>query len=207
LPTQAEAGGAIVAIIDDDLAVREALGGLFQSIGLTADLHASVDAFLAAATGDRADCLVVDVRLPGKGGLEFIEELARAGTRRAIVFISGHADIPMAVRAMKAGAIDFLTKPVREQELLEAVQRAIQASRKRRAEEARTVEAHALYALLTQRERAVMAEVITGKPNRTIAAGIGISEATVKLHRSQIMRKMRAGSLIELVRLADLLAG
>lgn len=205
MPTRAEAESAVVVVIDDDLAVREALGGLFQSIGLTVDLYGSVDAFQAAGTGDRGDCLVVDVRLPGKGGLEFIEELGREGTRRAIVFISGHADVPMSVRAMKAGAIDFLTKPVREQELLEAVQRAIAANRRRRADEALVAQAHARFALLTPRERAVMAEVVTGKPNRQIAAAIGITEATVKLHRSQIMRKMQAGSLVDLVRLADLL--
>lgn len=206
MPTQAEAGGALVAVIDDDQSVREALGGLFRSIGLAVDLHGSVDAFLAAETGGRADCLVVDVRLPGTGGLEFIEELVRAGTRRAIVFISGHADVPMAVRAMKAGAIDFLTKPVREQDLLEAVQRAVAANRRHLVEEARARDAHARFALLTPRERAVMAEMVNARPNRQIAGAIGITEATVKLHRSHVMRKMQAGSLIELVRLADLLA-
>ncbi|MDH7972861.1 response regulator [Sphingomonas sp. AR_OL41] len=205
MPLRDREDAPTVVVIDDDRAVREALEGLFASVGLSVDLFDSVDAYLEAAPDERPGCLVVDVRLPGKSGLDFIEEEARAGNRRAIVFISGHADIAMSVRAMKAGAIEFLTKPVREQELLDAVQRAIRHDRQQRAEQKKIAEARARYGLLTPRERAVMAQVVIGRLNRQIAEDIGITEATVKLHRGQIMRKMQVGSLIDLVRAADLL--
>lgn len=195
-----------VVVIDDDRAVREALRGLFESVGLVVDLFESIDAYTEQSPDAGVGCLVVDVRLPGKSGLEFIEEQARAGNRRAIVFISGHADIAMSVRAMKAGAVDFLAKPVREQELLDAVQRAIVQDRQNRAEAERLAEARCRYALLTARERAVMAQVVAGRLSKQIAQDMGVTEATIKLHRGQTMRKMQAGSLIELVRVADLLS-
>lgn len=205
MPTRDREIPPVVGVIDDDRSVREALSGLFRSMGLAVELFDSVDAYEESAIVGSAACLVVDVRLPGKSGLEFIEELARTGQMQAIVFISGHADIAMSVRAMKAGAIEFLTKPVREQELLDAVQRAIEWDRHHRARAEKIAATRSRYALLTPRERAVMAQVVTGQPNKQIAERIGISEATVKLHRGQIMRKMDAGSLVELVRAADLL--
>lgn len=205
LPTRGRENPPLIGIIDDDRAVREALSGLFASMGFAVEMFDSIDAFEESAGSERAACLVVDVRLPGKSGLEFIEDLARSGRMHAIVFISGHADIAMSVRAMKAGAIEFLTKPVREQELLDAVQRAIEWDQHYRATAAKVAEVRARYALLTPRERTVMEQVVTGLPNRLIAEGIGITEATVKLHRGQIMRKMQTGSLVDLVRAADLL--
>jgi FixJ family two-component response regulator len=200
-----KADAPMVVVIDDDQAVREALGGLFASVGLAVDLFASIDAYLEKDPGQRIECLVLDVRLPGKSGLEFIEEQARAGIRRAIVFISGHADVAMSVRAMKAGAVEFLTKPVREQDLLDAVQHALAHARKHRAQEERLAEVRSRYAFLTARERAVMAQVVSGRLSKQIAEGMGVTEATIKLHRGQIMRKMQASSVIELVRISDIL--
>jgi FixJ family two-component response regulator len=183
-------GQAIVAVVDDDESIREALGGLFQSVGLATELYGSVQAFLDAGSLARAGCIVLDIRLPGRSGLEFQEALARSGANQSVVLISGHVDVQMAVRAMKAGAIDVLPKPVREQDLLEAVNKALRER----------------YETLSERERQVFALVATGLLNKQIADRAAITEATVKLHRSQVMKKMEAGSLPELVRMADRLA-
>ncbi len=203
---RAEEGGTLVAVIDDDESVREALSGLFQSVGLATEIYGSVQAYLDADQPGRAGCIVLDIRLPGLSGLEFQEALARSGIARSVVLISGHVDVQLAVRAMKAGAIDVLTKPVREQDLLEAVNRGLARDRERRAEAARDLALRARYATLTERERQVLALVTDGLLNKQIADRVSITEATVKLHRAQVMRKMEAGSLPELVRMADRLA-
>lgn len=195
-----------VVVIDDDCDVREALEGLFRSVGLRVELYGSVQGYVDSNLEDRLGCLVLDVRLPGKSGLEFQEELVREGRSQPIVFISGHADVAMSVRAMKAGAVEFLTKPVRDQDLLEAVQLAIEQDRARRRGESARRQVTIDYAALSVRERDVMARVVTGLRNKQIATELGVTEATVKLHRSQIMRKMKAGSLVELLRMADLIA-
>jgi len=194
-----------VIVIDDDESVREALRGLFKSVGLSTEVYPSVQAFDAAGRPDPAGCMVLDIRLPGQSGLDFQETLIRAGECRSVILISGHADVPMSVRAMKAGAIEVLTKPVREQELLEAVQRAIAHDAGRRAEMDVKIALEARVETLTERERQVMVLVVTGMPNKQIASAIGVTEATVKLHRGQVMRKMEAESLVELVRMADFL--
>jgi FixJ family two-component response regulator len=196
----------IVAVIDDDRDVREALDGLFQSVGLGTQLYASVQEFLDRAPQIRVACLVLDVRLPGRSGLDFQRDLAKEGVNVPIVFISGHADIPMSVGAMKGGAIEFLTKPVRPQDLLDAIQLAIKTDYARRDDDRVITEMRARLSALTARERQVMTLVVLGHPNKRIAADIGISEGTVKLHRGQVMRKMKVQSLAELVRIADKLA-
>jgi FixJ family two-component response regulator len=194
-----------VVIIEDDRDVRESLQGLFRSVGLEVEPFASVKEFLESARPDRPGCMVLDVRLPGKSGLDFQEELAGTSRQRPIIFISGHADIAMSVRAMKAGAIEFLTKPVRDQDLLDAVQLAMEQDGARRLSDHRLANWRARYALLTPRERDVMARVVTGRRNKQIAADIDLSEATIKLHRSSVMQKMHAQSLVELVRMNDAL--
>lgn len=201
-----EEGCAVVAVIDDDESVREALSGLFQSVGLATEIYGSVQAYLDADLPGRAGCIVLDIRLPGQSGLEFQEALARGGIARSVVLISGHVDVQLAVRAMKAGAIDVLTKPVREQDLLEAVNRGLARDRERRAEATRDLALRARYVTLTERERQVLALVTDGLLNKQIADRVSITEATVKLHRAQVMRKMEASSLPELVRMADRLA-
>ncbi|WP_214473416.1 response regulator transcription factor [Mesorhizobium sp. dw_380] len=194
-----------VFIIDDDEAVRESLNGLFQSIGLRVELFASVQAFLSNGQADRPGCMVLDVRLPGQSGLDFQDLLVGKGIRRPIIFISGHADIPMTVRAMKAGAMEFLTKPVRSQDLLDAVQLAIERDQAQRARARNVAKVRADFESLTPREREIMALVATGRPNKQIAADVGLSEATVKLHRGHVMQKMNARSVAELVRMTDAL--
>lgn len=199
-------GERVVAVIDDDESVREALRGLFQSVGLVTEIYGAVQEFVDAGGLKRAGCIVLDIRLPGRSGLEFQEALARSGAAQSVVLISGHVDVQMAVRAMKAGAVDVLTKPVREQDLLEAVNRALAADQQRR-EDARDDEAlRARYLTLSERERQVLTLVATGLLNKQIADRVAITEATVKLHRSQVMKKMEAESLPDLVRMADRLA-
>jgi FixJ family two-component response regulator len=194
---------SIVAVIDDDKDVRDALADLLQSVGLRAELFASVQEFLDRAVSSRPACLVLDVRLPVRSGLDFQQDLIREAVKLPVVFISGHADIPSSVRAMKAGAIEFLTKPVRPQELLDAIQLAIAKDRSQRESDRIVAETQRRFAVLTAREREVMVRVVLGHANKRIAAELGISEGTVKLHRGQVMRKMQVQSLVELVRMAD----
>lgn len=196
----------LVVVIDDDESVREALSGLFQSVGLATELYGSVQAFLDAGGPDRASCIVLDIRLPGRSGLEFQEALARSGAAHSVVLISGHVDVQMAVRAMKAGAVDVLSKPVREQDLLEAVAEALARDRRRRGEAEHDQMLRLRYATLSERERQVLSLVAAGLLNKQVADRMAITEATVKLHRSHVMQKMKAQSLPELVRMADRLA-
>jgi FixJ family two-component response regulator len=205
IPT-AKDDDVVVVVIDDDESVREALRGLFHSVGLMTEIYGSVQEFLDGGQLQRAGCIVLDIRLPGRSGLEFQEALKGSGAAQSVVLISGHVDVQMAVRAMKAGAIDVLAKPVREQDLLEAVNRGLAKDKLRRAEELRHQALLAKYATLSERERQVFALVTDGLLNKQITDRIAISEATVKLHRSQVMRKMEAQSLPELVRMADSLA-
>ncbi|MDC9836888.1 response regulator transcription factor [Rhizobium binxianense] len=198
-------GPPTVIIIDDDESVREALRGLFQSVGLATETHGSVPEFLSADDPDGAGCIVLDIRLPGQSGLEFQEALAKSRHPRSVVLISAHVDVAMAVRAMKAGAIDVLTKPVREQDLLEAVNRALADDEARRKEANQTAGLRLRYSKLTERERQIMALVVAGKLNKQIAAEVQLAEATVKLHRGHMMRKMRASSVAHLVRIAGIL--
>jgi FixJ family two-component response regulator len=203
---RANGTSSTVVVIDDDAGVCEALRGLFESVGLLTETHLSVQAFLAAPPPEDAYCVVLDVRLPGQSGLEFQEELMRRDASPSVVFISGHVDVQMAVRAMKAGAVDVLSKPVREQDLLEAVNRAIKQATKRRSHAQRSAALRLKYATLTERERQIMALVTAGLLNKQIAERVNVTEATVKLHRGQVMRKMEAESVPQLVRMADLLA-
>lgn len=194
---------ATVIVIDDDEDIRESVRGLFRSVGLQVELFGSIQDYLAAERPDHPGCLVLDVRLPGRSGLDFQEELGRAKVSLPVIFISGFADVPMSVRAMKAGAVEFLTKPVRPQDLLDAVYVAIENDRTRRRAASEIADIAAAYESLSPREREVMALVVAGRLNKQIAVDIGITEATVKLHRGQVMRKMQARSLADLVRMAD----
>ena len=193
----------IVYVIDDDAAIREALSGLLRSVGLRMEGFALPRDFLAFRRPNAPCCMVLDVRLPGSSGLEFQRELSATNANIPIIFITGHGDIPMSVRAMKAGAVEFLTKPFRDQELIDAIQHAIGRDRARRAEERELTELRARWDTLTAREKQVMAILVTGQLNKQIGAAIGTTESTVKAHRTQIMRKMQASSLAELVRMAD----
>jgi FixJ family two-component response regulator len=195
-----------VVVIDDDKDVREALQDLLRSVGLRTELFASVQEFVDRAVRSRPACLVLDVRLPGRSGLDFQKDLAKEGVNLPIIFITGHADVPMSVGAMKGGAIEFLTKPLRPQDLLDAIQSAIEKDRAQREGERVVAAMRERFNALTVREREVMSLVVLGHPNKRIAAKIGISEGTVKLHRGQVMRKMNVQSLAELVRIADKLA-
>ena len=196
---------AVVYVIDDDASVRDSLKSLFGSVGLHVELFESADDFLQSQHPDVACCLVLDVRLPGLSGLEFQSELAKAGTDLPIIFMTGHGDIPMTVQAMKAGAVEFLTKPCRDQELLDAVRLAIERDRARRKDEKNMTVLKSQFASLTARENEILGFVTSGLLNKQIAAELGISVVTVKMHRGNIMRKMRARSLADLVRMADLL--
>jgi FixJ family two-component response regulator len=192
-----------VFVIDDDQAIQHALKNLLDSVGLRAETYASTQEFLKRNRTDVCGCLVLDVRLPGRSGLDFQQELAAAQIDIPIIFITGHGDIPMTVQAMKAGAVDFLTKPFREQDLLDAIQKALQRDRQRRQQEMEVMELRNRFELLTPREREVMMMVIEGLLNKQIAAQLGTSETTAKIHRGQVMRKMQADSLPDLVRMAE----
>jgi len=195
----------VVFVVDDDASMRQALARLFQSVQLRVEVFASPQEFLHSERPDVPSCLVLDVRLPGLSGLDFQAELMKADVRIPIVFISGHGDIPMSVRAMKAGAVDFLAKPFRDQDLLDGVTAAIQRDEKRREQENRLRDLKAHFSSLTTREREIMALVASGLMSKQIAAQIGLSEITVKVHRSHIMRKMGARSVADLVRMAEAL--
>jgi FixJ family two-component response regulator len=192
----------IVYVIDDDSAVRASLGRLLRSVGLDAQLFASAADFLSYGRPDGPACLVLDVRLPGQSGLELQRELQAANVQLPIVFITGHGDIPMSVQAMKGGAIEFLTKPFREQDLLDAIQAGLDRDRARRANEKALTALRKRFEALTPREQEIMIQVAQGRLSKQIAADMGITETTVKVHRSNLMRKMKAGSLPELGRMA-----
>ena len=192
-----------ILVIDDDVDLRNSLGRLLRSVGLNAKLFASVSDFLKSEPTEGPSCLVLDVRLPGQSGLEFQRELAAAGRELPIIFITGHGDIPMSVQAMKSGAIEFLTKPIRDQELLDAIQSGLTRDRARRENESALSDLRQRFASLSPREREVMIQVARGRLSKQIAGDIGIAEATVKVHRSRLMQKMQARSLPELGRMAD----
>ena len=193
----------VVFVVDDDPSVSRAIKRLVESVGLRAELFGSAQEFLRNEDRDSANCLVVDIRLPGISGLDFQRELAAAGIHIPIVFITGHGDIPMTVRAMKAGAVEFLTKPFRDQDLLDAIQQGLERDRIRRAQEAEVAILRERFESLTPRERKVLPWVVSGLPNKQIADAVGASEATIKVHRSQLMRKMGAPSLADLVRMSE----
>ena len=196
---------AIVFVIDDDESMRRALTNLFQSVGLRVGVFGSAPDLLQSSLPDVASCLVLDVRLPGLSGLDLQAELAKVNIHIPIIFMTGHGDIPMSVRAMKAGAVDFLTKPFRQQDMLDAVARAIEGDRKRRKDDEMVSNARALFETLTPREQEVLALVAAGLMNKQIAAEIGIAEITVKIHRGHVMKKMGTRSLADLVRIAEML--
>jgi RNA polymerase sigma factor (sigma-70 family) len=196
---------SVVCVIDDDRDIRESLSGLLRSVGLEAALFASAAEFLDKRPVVSAACLIVDIRLPGLSGLDFQAELARRNLHLPIIFITGHGDIPMSVKAMKAGAVEFLTKPFREQDLLDAVREALERDSERRRDEYRLSDLRTRLETLSPREREVVSLVTLGRMNKQVAAEIGISEITVKVHRHNAMKKLGARSLAELVRIADLL--
>jgi FixJ family two-component response regulator len=194
-----------VFVVDDDASIREALDGLFRSIGLQAKTFGSAAEFLQNKLPDAPSCLVLDVRLPGLSGLDFQTELAAAGLHIPIIFMTGHGDIPMTVKAMKAGAVEFLPKPFRDQDMLDAVQQALERDRERRQRNSGLAKLKSNFDTLTPREQEVMGLVTAGLMNKQVAGEIGVSEITAKVHRGNIMRKMGAKSLAELVRMADAL--
>jgi FixJ family two-component response regulator len=210
-PLQPSAGAAasaeqpLVFVVDDDAPTRQALARLFYSVQLRVEVFASAQEFLQSKRPDVPSCLVLDVRLPGLSGLDFQTELTNADIRIPIVFITGHGDIPMSVRAMKAGAVDFLLKPFRDQDLLDAVASAIQRDQARRDDEKMTSDVRMRFSSLTPREREIMALVASGLLSKQIAAQIDVSEITVKVHRSHLMKKMGARSVADLVRMATML--
>jgi FixJ family two-component response regulator len=195
----------VVFIIDDDVSLCEALGSLFRSVGLQVQVFGSAPDFLQSRLPDGPSCLVLDVRLPGLSGLDFQAELAKADIQIPIVFMTGHGDIPMTVRAMKAGAVEFLPKPFRDQDMLDAVQTGLERDRARRRSANDSSKLKASFDSLTPREQEIMGFVTAGLMNKQIAGEIGVSEITVKVHRGNVMRKMGAKSLAELVRMADAL--
>jgi FixJ family two-component response regulator len=194
---------AVAFVIDDDASMRRSLDTLLRSVGLDVRLFSSAQEFMQAKRPDVPACLVLDVRLPGMSGLAFQQELVRAGVDLPVIFLTGHADVPMTVRAMKAGAAEFLTKPVDEQMLLDAIHAAIEKDRATRHSAANVAELKARYGVLTEREREVLSMVVAGRANKQIAAELGLSLVTVKVHRGQVMRKMLAKSVPDLVRMAD----
>ena len=197
--------GSTVFVIDDDASLRAALKELFESVGLNVELFGSGESFLEHKRPDTPSCLILDVRLPGMSGLKCQEELAKAKIHSPVIFLTGHGDIPMAVRAMKAGAVDFLTKPFRNQDLLDAVAAALERDRARRLKEESHSGLRESFKSLSQREREVVARVAAGGLNKQIAADLGVSEVTVKVHRANAMRKLQAKSVAELVRIIDIL--
>jgi FixJ family two-component response regulator len=193
----------VVFVVDDDAPMRRSLENLTRSVGLRVEAFASAQEFLRGKRPDVPSCLVLDVRLPGLSGLDLQKRMAAADIEIPIIFITGHGDIPMTVQAMKAGAVGFLTKPFRDQELLDAIQQALERDRHAREQRAKVEELRSRYRSLTPREREVIALVVTGLLNKQIAGELGTSEAAVKVHRQHVMEKMGAGSLADLVRLAD----
>jgi FixJ family two-component response regulator len=194
---------AVVAVIDDDKGIREALDGMLRSVGLQVECFASAQEFLAKDDRDKFGCIVLDVHLPGRNGLDFLDDLAALHVTTPVIVISGFADVPMSVRAMKAGAIEFLMKPVRAMDLLAAVEAAVKRDRAAKQAAEKIAGLKADFETLTVREREVFAYVAAGLMNKQIAAALDLSEATIKLHRGTMMRKMRANSLADIVRMAD----
>jgi RNA polymerase sigma factor (sigma-70 family) len=194
---------SVVFVVDDDPSVRRAIKRLVESVGLQIEVFGSAQEFLLGKRSDVPSCLVLDIRLPGISGLDFQQELTEANIRIPIIFITAHGDIPMTVRAMKAGAVEFLTKPFRDQDLLDAIQRALERDRTRRQREAEIAALRERFELLTSREREVVVRVVSGMLNKQIAAEIGTAENTVKVHRSRAMEKMQAQSLADLVKMLE----
>jgi FixJ family two-component response regulator len=192
-----------VFIIDDDRGMRQSIQDLVESVGLRAESYATGEEFLKRKRTNDPSCLVLDVRLPQMSGLDFQRQLAETGMQIPIIFVTAHGDVPMSVRALKSGAVEFLTKPFRDQDLLDAIQQALQRDRTAQEQQAEIHDLQGRYHALTRREREVMTLVVSGMLNKQIASEIGASEATVKIHRGQVMHKMQAGSVVDLVRMAD----